>query len=58
MGFRPFDDPEYKPFIRWSRPEIFMSVSQFTRVQLVVFFSFSILVVLLDNPGISKCLNT
>ena len=35
-----------------------MSVSRLTGVQLVVFFCSSILVILFDNPGISKCLNT
>ena len=34
-----------------------MSVSWLTGVQLVVFFCFSISVVLFDNPRISKCLN-
>ena len=35
-----------------------MSVSRLTGVQLVVFFCSTIPVVLFDNPGISKCLNT
>ena len=35
-----------------------MFVSRLTGAQLVVFFCSSIPVVLFDNPGISKCLNT
>ena len=35
-----------------------MSVFRLTGVQLVGFFCSSIPVVLFDNPGISKCLNT
>ena len=52
-----YDESDLKLFIRWSRPELFMSVCQLTGVQLMIFFYPSI-PVLFDNPGISKCLNT
>ena len=48
MG-RLYGGPDLKLFIRWSGPELFMSVSRLTRVLRVVFFCFSILVVLFDT---------
>ena len=58
MEFRLSDGLDLKTSFRWSGPELFMSVSRLTRFQLVVFFCFSIPVVLFDISGISKCFNT
>ena len=38
--------------------EFLMSVSRLTGAQLVVLFCSNLPVVLFDNPGVSKCLNT
>ena len=57
-GIRLYDWPVLILFIKWSGPELFTVCFSAHGVQLVDFFCSSISMVLFDNQGTSKYLNT